>query len=57
MLTTVDRTIPHDWTDYNGHMNEAHYIEASAQATDRFMEMIGADAASVEAGGSYFTVE
>ena len=54
---TVDRTIPQSWTDYNGHMNEAHYIEASAQATDRFMEMIGADAAYVEAGGTYFTVE
>ncbi|MEL6682777.1 MAG: carnitine 3-dehydrogenase [Pseudomonadota bacterium] len=54
---TVDRTVPQSWTDYNGHMNEAHYIEASAQATDRFMEMIGADAAYVEAGGTYFTVE
>jgi len=54
---TVDRSIPQSWTDYNGHMNEAHYIEASAQATDRFMEMIGADAAYVEAGGTYFTVE
>lgn len=54
---TVDRTIPQSWTDYNGHMNEAHYLEASAQATDRFMEMIGADAAYVEAGNSFFTVE
>jgi len=54
---TVDRTVPQSWTDYNGHMNEAHYIEASAQATDRFMEMIGADAAYVAAGGTYFTVE
>ncbi|UWQ02975.1 carnitine 3-dehydrogenase [Aliiroseovarius crassostreae] len=54
---TVDRQIPASWTDYNGHMNEAHYIEASAQATDRFMEMIGADAAYVAAGSSYFTVE
>jgi len=54
---TVDRVIPQSWTDYNGHMNEAHYIEASGQATDRFMEMIGADAAYVAAGNSYFTVE
>ncbi|MEL6210006.1 MAG: 3-hydroxyacyl-CoA dehydrogenase NAD-binding domain-containing protein, partial [Pseudomonadota bacterium] len=25
VLTTVDRTIPHDWTDYNGHMNESRF--------------------------------
>ena len=54
---TVDRVIPQSWTDYNGHMNEAHYLEVSAQATDRFMEMIGADADYVAAGKSYFTVE
>lgn len=54
---TVERTIPQSWTDYNGHMNEARYVEASAQATDRFMEMIGADADYVSGGQSYFTVE
>ncbi|UWQ52116.1 carnitine 3-dehydrogenase (plasmid) [Leisingera caerulea] len=54
---TVSRPVPQSWTDYNGHMNEAHYTEASAQATDRFMEMIGADAEYIAAGGSYFTVE
>ncbi|GAA6210207.1 carnitine 3-dehydrogenase [Cognatishimia sp. WU-CL00825] len=54
---TVNRVIPQSWTDYNGHMNEAHYLEVSAQATDRFMEIIGADAAYVTAGQSYFTVE
>lgn len=54
---TVDRQIPQSWTDYNGHMNEAHYVEVSAQASDRFMEMIGADADYIAAGSSYFTVE
>lgn len=54
---TVSRQIPQSWTDYNGHMNEATYLEASAQATDRFMEMIGCNAAYIAAGGSYFTVE
>lgn len=54
---TVNRQVPQSWTDYNGHMNEANYLEASAQATDRFMEMIGCDAAYIAAGGSYFTVE
>lgn len=54
---TVYRQVPQSWTDYNGHMNEVNYLEASAQATDRFMEMIGCDAAHNKGGGSYFTVE
>ena len=54
---TASRQIPQSWTDYNGHMNEAHYLEAAAAATDRFMEMIGADADYVASGRSYFTVE
>ncbi|MHA6325838.1 carnitine 3-dehydrogenase [Roseivivax sp. CAU 1753] len=54
---TVTRQVPVTWTDYNGHMNETHYLEVASQATDRFMEMIGADAAYVASGRSYFTVE
>lgn len=54
---TADRVVPQSWTDYNGHMNEAHYLEAGAAATDRFMELIGADANYIKSGRSYFTVE
>ncbi len=54
---TVVRVIPQTWTDYNGHMNETHYLELGAQATDQFMELIGADAAYIAQGMSYFTVE
>ncbi|MBM3604889.1 MAG: carnitine 3-dehydrogenase [Alphaproteobacteria bacterium] len=54
---TATRQVPVSWTDYNGHMNEAYYLEAASQATDRFMELIGADAAYVASGHSYFTVE
>lgn len=54
---TVSRQIPQTWTDYNGHMNETHYLEAASQATDEFMCLIGADAAYISAGNSYFTVE
>ncbi|WP_299615324.1 carnitine 3-dehydrogenase [Pelagibius sp.] len=54
---TVDRQVPQSWTDYNGHMNEAHYLEVFAQASDRFMELIGADADYIAGGHSYFTVE
>jgi len=34
---TAMRQVPVSWTDYNGHMNETHYLEAASQATDRFM--------------------
>ncbi len=56
-VETVRQTVPVTWTDYNGHMNEAHYLEIAGQASDRLMEMVGADAAYVAAGRSYFTVE
>ncbi len=56
-ILTVSRAVPLDWTDYNGHMNEARYVEAFADASDRFMEIIGADADYVASGGSYFTAE
>jgi carnitine 3-dehydrogenase len=54
---TADRQIPVSWTDYNGHMNEAHYLEAGSLATDQFMELIGADADYIASGRSYFTIE
>lgn len=54
---TVCRQVPVSWTDYNGHMNEAHYLEAFCQATDRLLEIIGAGPDYVAAGRSYFTVE
>ncbi|MEL6913466.1 MAG: carnitine 3-dehydrogenase [Pseudomonadota bacterium] len=56
-VETVHRAVPLDWTDYNGHMNEARYLQAFGDATDRFMELIGCDAAYIAAGGSYFTAE
>jgi carnitine 3-dehydrogenase len=54
---TVRRRVPQTWTDYNGHMTESTYLEVSAQASDRFMELIGADATYIAAGNSYFTAE
>lgn len=57
MITTAHRTVPLDWTDYNGHMNEARYLQAFGDATDRFMEMVGCDADYIATGGSYFTAE
>jgi carnitine 3-dehydrogenase len=54
---TGDRVVPQSWTDYNGHMNETHYLEVGSQATDRFMEMVGADVSYIAAGKSFFTAE
>jgi carnitine 3-dehydrogenase len=54
---TVRRQVPTSWTDYNGHMNETHYLEAASQATDNLMAMVGADEKYVASGKSYFTVE
>jgi len=56
-VVTAQRVVPLDWTDYNGHMTESRYLHAFADATDRFMEMIGCDAAYISSGGSYFTAE
>ncbi len=56
-ILTVARAVPLDWTDYNGHMNEARYLQAFGDATDRFMEIIGCDADYIASGGSYFTAE
>jgi len=56
-VLTAHRTVPLDWTDYNGHMTESRYLQAFADATDRFMEIIGCDAQYIASGGSYFTAE
>ena len=56
-IETLNRTVPLDWTDYNGHMNEAKYLQAFGDATDRFMEIVGCDADYIATGGSYFTAE
>ena len=56
-LVTVRRHVPVDWTDYNGHMNEGRYGQVFSDAADAVMVHVGADAAYIEAGQSYFTVE
>ena len=56
-LRSVHRTVPIDWTDYNGHMNEGRYGQVFSDAADRVLQSLGADAEYVENGHSYFTVE
>jgi carnitine 3-dehydrogenase len=56
-FVTVRRAVPLDWTDYNGHMNEANFLSAFADASDRFMEVAGIDTDYIAAGSSTFTAE
>jgi carnitine 3-dehydrogenase len=56
-IETLHRAVPLDWTDYNGHMNEARYLQAFGDATDRMMLLIGVDADYIAVGASYFTAE
>ncbi|RVT82193.1 carnitine 3-dehydrogenase [Rhodobacteraceae bacterium CCMM004] len=56
-LITVRRTVPIDWTDMNGHMNEGRYGQIFSDAAERVMALVGADADYVARGLSYFTVE
>jgi carnitine 3-dehydrogenase len=56
-IVTMDRAVPLDWTDYNNHMTESKYLEAFANSTDRFMELVGCDSDYIASGGSYFTAE
>ncbi|WP_431801638.1 thioesterase family protein [Halobacillus andaensis] len=37
------QTVPADWVDYNGHMNDAEYNRAFSQATDAFIDHLGLD--------------
>ena len=56
-INTLNRVIPIDWTDYNGHMNESRYGQVFSDAGDVIMEMIGANQEYINSGLSYFTVE
>ena len=56
-MVTVRRTVPIDWTDYNGHMNEGRYGQAFSDAADGVLAHLGADAPYVAQGLSWFTVE
>jgi carnitine 3-dehydrogenase len=56
-IISARRVIPADWTDYNGHMNEGRFGQLFSDAADAVMTHVGADAAYIAAGNSYFTAE
>lgn len=56
-IVTKSHAVPLDWTDFNGHMTEARYLQIFGDASERFMEIVGCDADYIANGGSYFTAE
>jgi carnitine 3-dehydrogenase len=56
-LRVVERIVPTEWVDYNGHTNDSRYLELSSNGVDAFMRFVGVDAAYLASGRSYFTVE
>ena len=57
-MRTQDRTVPSDWTDYNGHMNEGRYGQVISDASERVLAAIGTPPeAANETGLTWFTVE
>lgn len=56
-LALHEDTVRPNWIDYNGHMNEAAYLEAFGYASDALFRYIGIDEAYRAAGKSFYTVE
>jgi len=57
-LDTGERTVPADWIDYNGHMNDGYYALAFTEATDSLLDQLGLGAAYREQTGcGIYTVE
>ena len=57
-LETGGRTVPAEWVDYNGHMNDAYYFVAFTEATEAFLDHVGLGKAYRESSGcGIYTVE
>jgi carnitine 3-dehydrogenase len=56
-IRVYDLTVPPEWLDYNGHMNDSRYMQLSSEAGDRFSRLIGLDEAYLQSGRTFYTVE
>lgn len=56
-LRLHDVRVPTEWVDYNGHVNDSRYMQFASETIDRFLRHIGMDAAYLEGGHSFYTVE
>ena len=50
-------TIRPEWIDYNGHAHESRYLQVFGDATDGLLRRLGVDAAYLDGGHSFYTVE
>jgi carnitine 3-dehydrogenase len=46
-----------EWVDYNGHAHESRYLQVFGDATDGLLRRVGVDAAYLDGGHSFYTVE
>ena len=56
-IVAMERVIPADWTDYNGHTNDSRYSQLSSEASDCFFRSIGFTDAYLASGRTFYTVE
>ena len=56
-VVALERRIPDEWTDYNGHTNDSRYSQLTSEASDAFFRMIGFDDAYLASGRTFYTVE
>ena len=56
-LRVHELTVPPEWVDYNGHMNDSRFFQVASESGDRLMRLIGVDEAYLAGGHSYYTVE
>jgi len=50
-------TVLPEWVDYNGHAHESRYLQVFGDAADGVLRRLGMDAAYLEGGHSFYTVE
>ncbi len=55
-LRLYEVTVPDEWVDYNGHMNDSRFFQVTSEAGDRIMRFIGVDDEYLT-HSSYYTVE
>ncbi|MGB8713516.1 MAG: thioesterase family protein [Onishia taeanensis] len=57
-MALLELTVPREWVDYNGHMNDAEYARAFSLGVEALMERIGLDAAGRQRHGyTIYTLE
>jgi len=56
-IMALEKIVPADWTDYNGHTNDSRYGQLASEAGDNFLRSIGLNDDYLASTGTFFTVE